>query len=215
MKGEINVGKVDCTTNRDLCSKFGVKGYPTIKFIADGHFYDYSGHRTVESFTTFARESHHKVEERDLPADLASGAAAEAAKKEEATNVPVEEEEVKPQVVVLTDADFASQTAEGVWFVKFYAPWCGHCKNLAPTYVTDFPSPFLSSRLSRLSHCRQIFWICQILLFCPLRLISRSRIISGDNMRSHLSLHSLLLSLFFPLTPPLPPSQMETGHWGD
>jgi protein disulfide-isomerase A6 len=53
------VGDADCTVEKDLCSTFGVKGYPTIKYFKDGdrEGTSYDGGRDFDSLKKFVQES--------------------------------------------------------------------------------------------------------------------------------------------------------------
>lgn len=50
------IGDVDCTKHQSLCSEYGVKGYPTIKYY-NGEWNDYQGGRDFDSLKSFASES--------------------------------------------------------------------------------------------------------------------------------------------------------------
>ena len=53
------VADVDCTVESDLCSKFDVKGYPTIKYFKDGDTNGeaYNGGRDFDSLKNFVKET--------------------------------------------------------------------------------------------------------------------------------------------------------------
>ena len=55
MKGKINVGKVDCTTETKLANRYGIRGYPTIKYVQEPfNKVDYKGRRSLLALEEFA-----------------------------------------------------------------------------------------------------------------------------------------------------------------
>ncbi|KAL0589302.1 hypothetical protein ABG067_002521 [Albugo candida] len=105
------VAKVDAEAHTELRDRFGVTGFPTLKFFNKGstEAEDYSGGRSEDEFIEFLNEK--------------SGSQAKA---------------VKPPsfVVALTANTFEKEVFESGRhaLVEFYAPWCGHCMNLMPVY---------------------------------------------------------------------------------
>ena len=52
------VADVDCTTEgKDLCERYGVRGYPSIKYGDPDDMKDYNGGRTLDDMKLFAAEN--------------------------------------------------------------------------------------------------------------------------------------------------------------
>jgi thiol-disulfide isomerase/thioredoxin len=66
------IGKVDCVDHGDLCMKYEIAAYPTLKFFVEGkEVGDYRGHRTVVELTHFVEgmERQHKGKNGDIKAE--------------------------------------------------------------------------------------------------------------------------------------------------
>jgi protein disulfide-isomerase A6 len=108
---DITIAALDATGAQEIAQKFGVQGYPTIKFFPKGNTkpVDYDGGRTADTIVSWVN-----------------------------SKVGTKKVIKKPPtaVTVLDEATFDSIALDPTKtvLVEFYAPWCGHCKTLAPKY---------------------------------------------------------------------------------
>ncbi|KAL3957709.1 hypothetical protein ACCO45_008287 [Purpureocillium lilacinum] len=112
-KDKVQIAKVDADAERSLGKRFNIQGFPTLKWF-DGKSdkpEEYNEGRDLESLSAFI-----------------SGKVGVKNKKKL---------ELPSSVEMLTDESFAKTIGgDKNVLVAFTAPWCGHCKNLAPTWET-------------------------------------------------------------------------------
>jgi len=105
------IAKVDADQHRSLGSRFDVSGFPTLKFFPKGSTTpeEYNSGRSAEDIITFINNK-------------------------AGTNARVKK--APSNVVDLTPSNFDSIALDKNKdvLVEFFAPWCGHCKNLVPEY---------------------------------------------------------------------------------
>jgi len=145
---DVVIAKVDCTIETALCSAQDVTGYPTLKFFKSGadSGVKYRGQRDIDSLAKFVEEQMGRAEEKE---------------GEEAPSEP-EVAIVDNGLHILTQKSFKKHTESGHHFIKFYAPWCGHCQKLAPTW-DELAKAFENDETVKIAKvdCTQAQSVCQ------------------------------------------------------
>lgn len=123
LKGIVKVGAVNADEHQSLSSKYNVGGFPTIKIFGSNKKTptDYQGPRTAQGLINSAFQTLREIVDSRIGKSKSSGGSSKSSS----------------DVIELTESDFDEKVlkSEDLWLVEFYAPWCGHCKNLAPVWA--------------------------------------------------------------------------------
>lgn len=124
LKGVVKVGSVNADEHKSLGGQYGVSGFPTIKIFGANKRSPtaYNGQRTAKAIAEAALAEAKKMVQANLGGGSSGGGSSGGSSDD---------------VIELTDDNFDKLVlqSDDVWMVEFFAPWCGHCKNLAPEWA--------------------------------------------------------------------------------
>jgi len=131
LKGIAKVGAVDMTKHESFGRQYDIKGFPTIKLFIKGKPLDYQGGRTADAMVDYVKRevaAQQNVKSSKSSSDKKDSSSSSSKKSKKSSD------DSKAKVFDLTESTFDSLVfdSEDLWLVEFFAPWCGHCKNLAP-----------------------------------------------------------------------------------
>ncbi|OJJ46689.1 hypothetical protein ASPZODRAFT_152130 [Penicilliopsis zonata CBS 506.65] len=160
---DFNFASLNCLAFADLCRRLDIREFPRFSVYHNGELEAvYTGKKTMQGLGDFVEETLESIKPGSRPLvglkypepgvtefDLSIEPAFPGDKVPLATQAAVAKASVQtpspkgkalpnPQgmSVPLTAESFQRlvTTTRDPWFVKFYAPWCGHCQALAPTW---------------------------------------------------------------------------------
>lgn len=98
--------KLNCEDHHDYCKEKGIVRVPTIQSTSEGgQWKEYQGDFSLQDVNDYIKEN---LVKRNPQGESVS-------------------------IVSPKQLNNMIQSKEP-WFIKFYAPWCGHCKHLAPVW---------------------------------------------------------------------------------
>ena len=123
------------TTDQSVGSKYNINGFPTIKFFGENKKspLDYDSGRTAKDLVAYGLKQAESLAYKRLGTKPEARQEQRQESRQENSEGNVDDKDV----VVLTDNNFDESVfnSNDLWFVEFYAPWCGHCKKLAPEWA--------------------------------------------------------------------------------
>ncbi|KAK5639052.1 hypothetical protein RI129_011544 [Pyrocoelia pectoralis] len=113
--------------HNSLGGRYEVRGFPTIKIFGANKNKpeDYNGQRTAQGLVDGAMGAVRSKVNANLGGKSGGSGSGSKSFSED-------------DVIELTDDNFDKLVinSEDMWLVEFFAPWCGHCKNLAPEWAS-------------------------------------------------------------------------------